>query len=180
MNRIFASLKIVTLAAVAAAFLAACDQANSCTYDGSANTLACPDKTYKTANIGGKVWMAENLVRHDIGGNSYCYGDVPANCEKNGSLYPFETATRICPEGWALPTRADFETAVASSAFNAQKVGFRYYDGKYADENVSASYWTAESFDEARATMVRIDTATAFEHFNKSIAASVRCVANRN
>ena len=169
--------KAIAITTFAALSFTACQHANSCKYDEQNHKLSCTEKAYKTVEIGGKIWMAENLVRHDITGNSFCYGDVPSNCEKNGSLYPFETAKKICPEGWTLPTQADFEKANAESAeFNAKKVGFRYYDGKYADENVSASFWTKDAFDDARATMVRLDTNVKFEHFNKSIAASVRCV----
>ena len=176
MNRILKTAAI-TFTALTAISLTACDKANGCHYNEADNTLACVEKTYKTANLGGKVWMLENLVHHDIAGNSFCYGDIPANCEKYGSLYPFETANKICPEGWSLPSKEDFEKAgVESEIFNAKRVGFRYYDGKYADENVSASFWTKDAFDDARAYMVRIDTATAYEHFNKTIAASVRCI----
>lgn len=172
MNHIVISALLTTAIA-----LTACDTANTCNYNENDNTLSCPEKTYKTANINGQIWMAENLIRHDITGNSYCYGDVPSNCAHKGSLYPFEIASKICPDGWTLPTLADFEKAnVTSATFDAKRVGFRYYDGKYADENISASFWTAESFDDARATMVRLDSNLSFEHFNKSIAVSVRCI----
>lgn len=174
----FSKAVLMTLTTIAAtAALTACEQANACNYDEAAHKLACVEKTYKTANIGGKIWMTDNLVRHDITGKSYCYGDIPANCENYGSLYPFETALKICPDGWELPTQADFENAnVASEEFKTLKVGFRYYDGKYADEDVSASFWTKDAFDDARAVMIRLDTAIHTEHFNKTIAASVRCI----
>ena len=66
--------------------------------------------------------------------------------------------------------KADFK------ALNIGKDGFRYYDGKFADENVSASFWTADEFDESRAVMVRVQDKVTYEHYNKTIAASVRCV----
>ena len=169
-------IKVAVFAAVALA-VTACEHANSCKYDESEHKLVCVEKAYKTVTLGGKVWMAENLIHHDITGNSYCYGDIPSHCESYGSLYPFETAVKICPEGWALPTLDDFKKVdVASSEFDAKKVGFRYYDGKYADEDVSASFWTRDAFDDARAVMIRLDSAVNVEHFNKTIAASVRCV----
>jgi len=55
--------------------------------------------------------------------------------------------------------------------------GFRYFDGKFADKGASASFWTSDSYDDSRAYLVRAtDTSITYEHFNKNIFASVRCV----
>ena len=79
-------------------------------------------KAYKTTQIGGKTWMAENLNYFDIEGaassikNDWCYWDKPENCESAGRLYTWKVAQRICPEGWRLPTKTDWESLL-------QKVG---------------------------------------------------------
>ena len=128
---------------------------------------------YKTVVIGSQKWMAENLNFETE--NSSCYMDSLEYCKKYGRLYDWKSANEACPTGWELPKQADFEKADLK-VLNIGKDGFRYYDGKYVDENVSASFWTADAFDDSRAVMVRVQDKVTYEHYNKSIAASVRCV----
>lgn len=178
--------KTITIAAITLFTLTACDQANTCDYDASANTLSCSEKTYKTSNLGGKIWLAENMAVY-IPDSSVCYANNHMNCEFMGRLYTWNAATTgLCPKGWTLPTRQDFKNAFGgasstalkeSSAFHMQFAGFRYYDGKFADLDASASFWTSDSYDGSRAYLVRAtDSTITYEHFNKNIFASVRCI----
>ncbi len=169
------SIKLFALIGITALTLTACQKANTCSYNADSNELVCVEKSYKTVNTGDHIWMAENLARLDLTGTSHCYGDSAKNCEIYGSLYPYETAIKICPDGWTLPSQADFEKADIN-ALNVIKAGFRYYDGKSADMGVSASFWTADNFDESRAVLVRVTDTAAYEHFNKNISASLRCI----
>ena len=63
---------------------------------------------YKTVKIGNQVWMAENLNYETE--NSYCYDDRMSNCLKYGRLYTWSNAMEVCPRGWRLPNKEDWET----------------------------------------------------------------------
>jgi len=85
-------------------------------------------QTYKTVKFGNQTWMAENLNYHASSG-SWCYGEdgydimserklsskeIQAYCDKYGRLYDWETAMAICPVGWHLPSREEWNDLVSA------------------------------------------------------------------
>ena len=69
-------------------------------------------KKYPTIGIKTQLWMAKNLNYETS--NSYCYNGQESFCEGYGRLYVWddEVMSNICPEGWHLPSKEEFETLI--------------------------------------------------------------------
>jgi len=91
----------------------------------SASSVNAQDaRQYRSVKIGDKIWMSENVNVKT--GNSWCYNEDESNCSKYGRLYDWNTAKTVCPTGWHLPSRQEWDdlvTAVGGSdeAENALK-----------------------------------------------------------
>jgi uncharacterized protein (TIGR02145 family) len=71
-------------------------------------------KTYLAVEIGGQVWMAQNLNYNPASGGSWCYDNNNSYCEAYGRLYDWKTAKTVCPSGYHLPTNAEWGGLVAA------------------------------------------------------------------
>lgn len=70
-------------------------------------------QVYKIVSIGTHQWFARNL-NYDAGdGQSFCYDEEDANCEKYGRLYKGNSSAFVnylCPKGTHVSTQQDWET----------------------------------------------------------------------
>ena len=162
---------------------------------------------------------------------SWCYNDDANNCSKYGRLYTWAAAMDsvgtlstngkgcgfgttcsptypvrgICPEGWHLPTKAEFETlftAVGGQstackvlkstsgwnsrgngsdafAFSALPAGSRNNYGNYYGEGNDADFWSSTEYNSFNAYYMYLDylnDAAYLNDLSKNYGFSVRCL----
>ena len=112
-------------------------------------------QTYRTVQIGSQTWMAENLnLKTD---SSFCYNEADSNCTKYGQLYKLidvmDSAGRfssngkgcgyrekctprypvrgVCPLGWHVPTKSEWEVLFVAVGGILDKRGDYAMAGKF-------------------------------------------------
>ena len=190
-------------------------------------------RTYNTVQIGTQCWLKENLnVGKKIDGGSvqsdngliekYCYNNDESNCGRYGGLYQWGEAVQyrdgasynsspgsalsiqgICPNGWHIPTNAEFQTLGTSennnsnalkavgqgsgngagtnrSGFSALLAGNRHYDGPFFTSLGNFIYsWSSTEDDSAYAYVLILayDNNKIYScSYNKEFSFSVRCL----
>ena len=136
------------------------------------------NQIYKTININGIVWMAENLNYKSA--QSFCFNNIP-NCKKDGRLYTWHNALHACPPGTRLPTVNDWETALGYSQFEESLTlsGYRAFNESFYDLGKNGAYWTAEENDDYNDYAYYFKQKIGYwqkDSFYKDQANSVRCI----
>lgn len=186
--------RLMLLSVFAAILLAACSESFTDPRDG---------QSYDIAQIGMQTWMAKNL-NYEAEGSACPEGDN-RSCSKYGRLYTWAAAQKVCPEGWRLPDRADFEQLIASAGgmdfageklkstsgwfkkgngsdefgFDALPAGYRIGNGTFDGIGGYAHLWTASETPDGLAHYLFLDFSTKaakLSAFGKDEARSVRCV----
>jgi len=85
--------------------LSACSESFTDSRDG---------RSYNVVKIGDLTWMVENLNYETE--TSVCPDGDSRNCKRLGRLYSWAEAKSVCPDGWRLPTKEDFEALVAATS----------------------------------------------------------------
>ena len=143
------------------------------------DSISYGGQIYHTVRIRDQIWFADNLNYADslsildLRGNSWCYDDDVENCKKYGRLYNWTAATTVCPEGWHLPSKDEWEilfSAVGGRAsagmmlrsvtgdwngnkgldafgFSALPAGGRGSEGGYGNGDLDAFFWSSSEND---------------------------------
>ncbi len=119
---------------------------------------------YRTIIINKITWMAENLRYKPKEGANYFDNDSN-NKLGYGILYDWKTAIKVCPDGWRLPTGAEFQALVNrfekkeeweskasdTTSFGIQLGGMQDYEGTFTEMDESAYFWTSTEYDKDNA-----------------------------
>lgn len=147
-------------------------------------------RTYTTVRIGNQIWFAENFAYlpsvdtvhisvYGYKGNSVQEAMETTSYTTYGALYSWEMAATLAPQGWHLPTDADWqalERAIGihpdsvgnlgwrgenseanllktngTTGFNALFGGWRTDYGEFRFQEQHANFWCADSVDSGRA-----------------------------
>jgi uncharacterized protein (TIGR02145 family) len=189
-------------------------------------TVDYAEKTYNTVQIGSQCWLKENLdvgtmvagvdtQKYDGVIEKYCYNNDTNYCRTYGGLYQWDEAMAysttpgikgICPTGWHIPTRADFQildkavsgnanslkaigqgvdsgTGTNTSGFSALFAGFRDPTGSFAGTGSFsvAAFWSSNEYDADTVHfmyMMSNDSNIYFYTLQDIYGFSVRCLKN--
>lgn len=107
-------------------------------------------KSYPLVDIAGKKWMAQN-INYAVKSGYYCSGSGSDDmCATYGGYYSYSGALKACPDGWRLPTEAEFEAAIESQEWKWWNFGgrFKLENGEiteFGDDKKLGYLWVADN-----------------------------------
>jgi len=121
--------------------------------------------SYRTLAVDGSIWMAENLKYIVPGNDAYYFDNDLDNVPSYGVLYNWKTAVKACPDGWHLPSGAEFQALVnhfdvdetwektgsGPVSFDIKLGGMQDYEGTFTEMDESAYFWTSTEYNENEA-----------------------------
>lgn len=178
---------------------------------------------YATVKIGKQTWMAQNLDYKAGSGkdSGWCYNDSSKYCYTYGRYYNWATAAGldstynlllaklsgqnkgICPQGWHLPTRAEWDTLLTAFSkgsayaklvakyswsratggsdalgFRLLPTGYHYYQTNTYDQTTKAFLWTIDEYSTSVGWSQHFEPDTVQASNSKAYGFPVRCVKN--
>jgi len=124
---------------------------------------------YNWVKIGDKIVMKENFAYRPDKGNFWAYDDMQTKINEHGYLYDWETANKISPRGWHLPSKEEWETLLYHnnegnvnwyySTVNKSKIpvqlnlnlGCYHYTGNSFRYELSDRFWSSSANGENEA-----------------------------
>ena len=122
-------------------------------------------KEYKIVKIGEQIWMAENLAYKPDSGICWAYDNDNTNVAQYGYLYNWNTAKKVCPVGWHLPSDEEWSVLTdylggvevagtkmkSSSGWNdngngTNESGFNAFPGGYLQVQDSENFYSVGSY----------------------------------
>ena len=120
-------------------------------------------------------------ARSDISSNTsyggyynYCAASAGTNCQTSSAV---NTTYDICPKGWRLPTKTEFDgIASYSSAFSPVLSGF-YNDGSLYNTGSLGRWWSATAVDSNYQYILDYYGSSLYGYYDvKYVGYSVRCI----
>ncbi|UII29811.1 IPT/TIG domain-containing protein [Fulvivirga ulvae] len=177
--------------------------ANGC--EASANITAAVLKTftddrdgqiYNVVKMGDQIWLGENFnlnTNASDSTSSWCPEDVAVNCDTHGRLYTWYVASEMAPEGWKLPSQADWEMLISTAggmstagkslkegSMGLQRAGNREDNGTFGTLGGYGNYWSSEVNvnEQTEMSNFEISSSDAIDNYFLSgkIATSVRLI----
>jgi len=102
-------------------------------YSASDPTVAIGSRNYYTTMVNGRTWLRENVGLETMG---VPRANVQVMYKIFGGFYNYSEALSVCPDGWELPSKAEYEALVGS----VSNVGDLYGNIKFNDTKMW-TYW---------------------------------------
>jgi len=155
-------------------------------------------QSYPIIVIGEQTWMARNLSYKPDTGKYWIPDENFENISKYGYLYNYVSLSNVCPSGWHLPEKEEFDILVNNelvkkqnknlmefglSGFNALLCGFHDKINLIPSGNWTI-FWTAPEKENKKIWMMQVGTLYPEVQFfelpkKKKDGNSVRCIKNK-
>jgi len=154
------------------------------------DSLQFDNKNYKIMKMGSQTWFIENLNAIPSKGNWWCHGNFEDRCKEYGRLYDWEAANAVCPDGWKLPSKDDFDDLLSiygnllnsvvgwNAAFGGWREEGTTPENEFKSSGAEGFYWSSTG---SGSQAYRVSIAKNVNYFtreleNKKSGLSVRCI----